>query len=100
MKRILPITGFLLALFAVVYAGDYLSLRFQIPGRRPQFGSVTVRRSYAVPLKNRTTEYMFDPPAPQECVNSLFPHFGDPPCWYLSRHTRQQINVGGAPPGP
>jgi hypothetical protein len=43
---------------------------------------------------------MFDPPAPQDCVYSLFPHFGDSPCWYLSRHTRQQVNVGGAPPGP
>jgi len=48
------------------------------------------------PLKNRTTEYMFDPPAPQECVKLSVSALGDPPCWYLSRHTRQQINVGGA----
>jgi hypothetical protein len=87
-------------LLVVVYAGDYLSLRFQIPNNRQQYGSVMVRRSYAVPLKNRQTEYLFDPPAPQDCVYSLFPHFGDSPCWYLDRHVRQQVNVGGAPPAP
>lgn len=81
-----------------LYAGDYVALRYRIPHHRRQFGSVMVRRSYAVPMKNRKTEYMFDPPAPQECVNSLFPHFGDPPCWYLSRHTRQQITIGEPPP--
>jgi len=84
---------------AAIYAGDYLSLRLGIPNR-PQFGSVVVTREYVVPQKNRSTEFMFDPPAPQACVNSLFPHFGDSPCWYLSRHQRQQTNVGGAAPSP
>jgi hypothetical protein len=80
-----------------LYLGDYLSLRYRIP-KREQYGSVTVRQLYAVKLKNKQTEYMFQPPAPQECVNSLFPQFGDPPCWYLSRHTKQQISVdSGAP---
>jgi hypothetical protein len=83
-----------------VYIGDYLSLRFQVPNHRPQFGSVTVRRYYAVPQKDRSTEYMFDPPRVQTCVYSLFPHLGDSPCWYLSRHTKQEINVGGAAPSP
>ena len=81
----------------LVYLGDLLSLRFRIPNREP-YGSVTVRELYAVKLKNKQTEYMYQPPAPQECVNSLFPHFGDAPCWYLSRHTRQTVNVeSGAP---
>jgi hypothetical protein len=85
-----------LALLAAVYVCDYASLRFLIPKRQP-FGSVMVVRSYAVALKDRQTEYMFDPPTAQTCVNSLFPHFGDTPCWYLSRHPRQQIKVGEAP---
>ncbi len=96
MKKALLIT--VLAL-AAVYAGDYLSLSLGIP-KRPQFGSVVVTREYSVPQKNRSTEFMFDPPAPEACVNSLFPHFGDPPCWYLSRHQQQQTNVGGAVPAP
>jgi hypothetical protein len=81
----------------VLYLGDFLSLRYSIP-KRDLYGSVTVRQMYAVKLKNKQTEYMPQPPAPQECVNSLFPHFGDPPCWYLSRHTRQQINVDSGTP--
>lgn len=96
MKR-LVINALLIVLAAgaLVYAGDYLSLRLGIPNR-PQFDSVMVVRSYAVLMKDRKTEYMFDPPAPQACVNSLLPHFGDPPCWYLRRHKRQQIDVGGS----
>jgi hypothetical protein len=97
MKRIL-LTPVLL--FALVYICDYLSLRYRIPNNRQQFGSVEVRRYYAVPLKDRKTEYMFQPPTQQECVHSLFPHLGDTPCWYLSRHKRQEINVGGAEPSP
>jgi hypothetical protein len=87
----------LILLGVVVYLGDFLSLRYQIP-KRELYGSVVVRELYAVKLKNKQTEYMFQPPAPQECVNSLFPHFGDPPCWYLERHTRQQVNVDSGQP--
>ncbi|MFN7998119.1 MAG: hypothetical protein U0Q18_31145 [Bryobacteraceae bacterium] len=96
MKRILQTAVLAILLSAVfVYAGDYVSLRYRIPGHREQFGTVQVERYYAVPLKDRKTEYMFDEPSPQTCVNSLFPHFGYTPCWYLSRHRRQEINVGG-----
>ena len=99
MKRLLlhTILPSLILLCVVVYLGDFLSLRYQIPKREP-YGSVVVRELYAVKLKNKQTEYMFQPPAPQECVNSLFPHFGDPPCWYLERHTRQQVNVDSGQP--
>jgi hypothetical protein len=24
---------------------------------------------------------------PQDCVRAIFPHLGDPPCWWLARHT-------------
>jgi hypothetical protein len=81
----------------LIYLGDFLSLRYLIP-QREAYGNVTVRQFYAVKLKNKQTEYMFDPPAPKQCVNSLFPHFGDPPCWYLSRHTRRQIDIDSGQP--
>ncbi len=95
MKRIIliPVLYVLLA-GALVYVGDYLVLRFRIPNNREQFDSVMVQRTYAITQKDRKVEYIFDPPAPQTCVNSLFPHFGDPPCWYLRRHTQQQVNAG------
>jgi len=101
MRRNLPIAVLIVILLGwVVYGGDYLSLRYRFPNHREQFGSVQVTTYYAVPMKNRSTEYMFSPAVSQTCVNSLFPHFGDPPCWYLSRHKRQQIDVGGAAPSP
>ncbi len=90
------VTRILLAIVLLalaVWAGDYSSLRWRIPKDRGQFGSVQVRRYYAVPLKSKKTEYMFDQEQAQECVHSIFPHFGDKPCWYLERHTREEIDV-------
>jgi len=95
LKRMLLIPALCVLLAgALVYVCDYVLLRYRIPNNRAQFGRVIVQRSYVIPMKSGKTEYTFDPPAPQECVNSLFPHFGDPPCWYLSRHKRQQVNTG------
>jgi hypothetical protein len=83
-----------MAVFATVYLCDYLSLRLKIPAGRVPLGSVQIQRSYAVTMKNKKTEYMFDPPQSQECVNSLFPHYGDSPCWYVEGHRKQRIIVG------
>jgi hypothetical protein len=95
LTRILLISVLCLVLAgALVYVCDSVSLRYRIPSSRQQFGSVTVQRSYVIPMKDGKTQYAFDPPAPQECVNALFPHYGDPPCWYLNRHKRQQVNTG------
>lgn len=81
-----------IVLAALVYAGDYLSVKFRIPNREP-LGSVPVEKSYAVKQKNGKFEYYFDPPEPEECVRSLFPHFGDRPCWYVERHKRRRVDL-------
>jgi len=90
MKRILFIC--ILAL-AVVYIADYLSLRYKIPKGRAQFGVVKIQSYYAVGLKSGKTEFMFLGPKNQTCVNSLFPHFGASPCWYLKRKKVQRIDM-------
>jgi hypothetical protein len=77
----------------ILYVGDYFSLRYQIPNGRAQFGEVKVQRYYAVGLKSGKTEFMFLGPKKQTCVHSLFPHFGDSPCWYLRRKSVQRINM-------
>jgi hypothetical protein len=100
MKRIFGIMVLTAAgVSAVTYAGDYVSVRFGIPDHREQFDSFEVRHFYAVKLKNRKTEYSFDQPQPMECVNSLFPHFGDQPCWYVKRHPVIQVNLDSSPFG-
>jgi hypothetical protein len=94
MKRPLQaIVIALLVLLALVYVGDYCSVRYQIPHGRSQFAQVTVTSMYAIHVKNGKIQYE---PGDQEidtCVNSLFPHFGDTPCWYLRRHTNKIINI-------
>lgn len=94
-KRI--VTALVIALGAL-YLGDYVSVRYRVPGNREQFATVPVQRFYAVQLKGRKTEYMYDEPETRKCVNSLFPHLGATPCWYAVRHKYQRIDVNSGPP--
>jgi hypothetical protein len=94
MKRLFTwVVVFAVVLIASIYAGDYVSLRYRIPHDRPQFGTVTVTEMYAIHEKNNKTEYQFPPPQDQVCVESLFPHFGYAPCWYLRRHSEKRIDI-------
>jgi hypothetical protein len=84
MRRILVIA--ILGL-CVLYGGDYLV------GRRAPFGIVRVERYYAIPQKDGKTEFVFAPPENQACVQSLLPHLGYTPCWYVNRHRRKRIDM-------
>jgi hypothetical protein len=92
-KRLL---GAVILFLALLYGGDYLLLRLRIA--YPQVGkgidTVTMERLYAIPLKSGKLEYELDPDQPEvtvPCVHSLFPHLGDPPCWYLQRKSDKPI---------
>ena len=85
--------GAMVLLSALVYAADYLSLRLRIPPSRQPFGSVIVQPYYEIHEKNGKTEYDFKDPQPEACVNSLFPHLGYLPCWYLRRHPERKIEI-------
>jgi len=89
MKRILLIAVLLLSL---IYAGDYLALRYRI-AKDTGFGSMTIQRYYAVKQKDGTTQFMFADPQSQSCVNSWFPYMGYTPCWYLNRHKTKRIDM-------
>jgi hypothetical protein len=41
--------------------------------------------------KGGKVEYFFNPPQPTPCVRALFPHESQPACWWLARHSDQQI---------
>lgn len=80
----------------LVYAGDLVSLRVRMLHPKPgnPFETVTALRILAIDEKGNKTEYSVDPLQPQqtaECVHALFPHNGDPPCWYLKRKLAQPI---------
>jgi hypothetical protein len=84
------------ALLAIVYAGDYASVRLRMafPKLGPAFDSVLMERLYAIALKNGRTEYQLDAQQPEvtvTCVRALFPHLGYSPCWYLRRNSQKPI---------
>ncbi len=86
-----------LVLCAVLYAADFLSLRFRVPARE-MFGNVTVHTYYAVKLKSGRTEYDYAGDHDVSCANSLFPQFGMKPCWCASHHTDEQITIDSGNP--
>ena len=80
--------------FAALYGGDYLSARYRIPGNRQTLGTVEVQTLYATPQKNGRVESWVGNSDTETCLNSLFPHLGYTPCWYLARHPRKTIVIG------
>ncbi|MGB8010514.1 MAG: hypothetical protein WCF68_02805 [Terriglobales bacterium] len=83
----------ILVLLAVTYVGDYCSLRYQIPGGRPQFGQVKVNVLYVIHVKGAKIQYEPGPLETDTCSHSLFPQYGYNPCWYVSRHTDKLIDI-------
>lgn len=78
---------------AITYGVDYALLRYRVSANKAAFDTVTVKQVYAVPRNDHKLEYMSGDPQDQTCVNSLFPHLGDTPCWYLRTHTKQRIDL-------
>jgi hypothetical protein len=93
MKLLIRILLAVVALAAVVYLSDYAILRYRISANRNAFGAVTVQPYYAIKQKNGKTEFVSGDSQNVSCVNSLFPHSGYVPCWYLNRHSQQQVNL-------
>ena len=77
-----------LAALALVYLADDCALCL----RHDPLGSIVDQHYDAIPEKNGKVEFALEQPVAQPCVRALFPHRGNPPCWYLSRHAEQRIN--------
>jgi hypothetical protein len=86
IQRILVL---LVAIPAASYIADYAVVRL----RGNPTSDVTVKQYYAIPQKGNRVQYAPADSATEECVQSLFPHGGDRPCWYVNRHTRRQIDM-------
>ena len=79
----------LVAIPTALYLGDWA-----IAGVRGNpTATVTIKQYYAIPQKGNKLQYMPADPDSEECIESLFPHRGDRPCWYVTRHTRRQIDM-------
>ena len=84
-RGLLVILG--VALFA--YLADDLWSRLR--GRPVE--QMKVDRYYAMLDRWNQIEYSTGTPVTQTCVDALMPHFGYVPCWYLRRHTLQQVKI-------
>jgi hypothetical protein len=76
-----------LAVLCALYLGDAFSLRLV----NSPYGTVRVRRYYAMPLKGGKTEYGDAGVENDTCVHAAFPHSGFAPCWYTSRHKEKWV---------
>jgi hypothetical protein len=92
-RFLLRALGLIVVATVLAYLLDYAVLRIRIATNRTPFATVTVHPYYAVPQKDQKMQFILGDPTDQQCVNSLFPHMGDSPCWYLTKHTDQQINM-------
>lgn len=80
----------LLVVFALVFVADWVVLQIRERGGSAH-GSVIVDNADVVKEKGGKVEYFFNPPEATPCVRALFPHEGQPACWWLARHSDRQI---------
>ncbi|MGA2236763.1 MAG: hypothetical protein ABSG23_14935 [Terriglobales bacterium] len=80
-------------LLGIAYGADYGVFRYRLATNHQPFGSVTVEHYYSIAHKDGKAEIIFNPPVQEICVHSLFPHAGDPPCWFLIRHAEQRTDI-------
>jgi hypothetical protein len=79
--------GAILALTAF-YVGDYAV------AKSSPLGSVVVHPFYAIHQKSGKVEFDYSvPPETESCVASLLPHFGNNPCWYVTKHKSKKIEI-------
>jgi len=86
----------LVALCALLYVGDFAwyQVRLFTPRFGPAKGSVHRIRLLAISTKGSKIDYEIDAAHPEEdvpCTHSIFPHGGNPTCWYMVRHANDPI---------
>jgi hypothetical protein len=57
------------------------------------FDSVRIQPLLSFPMKDGKTMFVPGDPQDQQCVRSLFPHFGCQPCWYLNRQKKKPQSI-------
>lgn len=87
------IVGALVVVTCLSYLTDLAVLRWRFNTKHDATDVVIIKPYYAVPRKDNKVEFMPDDPKEETCVNSLFPHAGSSPCWYLKRHTDRRIDI-------
>ena len=87
------------ALLLLIYGVDFVwyELRLHVPKLGAATGSVHRIRLLAIPNKGDKTSYELDMVHPEEdvpCSHSFLPEGGTRPCWYVTRHANDPIQIG------
>jgi hypothetical protein len=82
-----------LVLVAILWIGDWISFRYRLSKGTSgdPLQTMHIQPTYAIPHKDGQAEYVFGQPQNVTCVRSIFPHAGDPPCWYLQKTSSKPI---------
>ena len=80
-------------LVCLTYLTDLVVLKWRFSQKKNATQIVVINPYYAVPRKDHKTEFLSSDPKEETCVNSLFPHSGASPCWYLTRHRDRRIDL-------
>jgi hypothetical protein len=83
----------ILILLVLIPAATYLADFAVVKMRGTPTSNVTIRQYLAIPQKGNKLQYAPADPAIEECIQSLFPHNGDRPCWYVNQHKTRQIDM-------
>lgn len=84
-----------LVLIALIWSGDWICFHYRLSKGTPgdPLQSMQVRPTYAIPHKDGRAEYVFGEPQTITCVRAIFPHGGDPPCWYVRKTASSPIQM-------
>lgn len=85
--------GLLLAVAVLLFSVEELALRLRLPPWRDPIGQIQVHRLYVLKKARNKVDILPAEWEPQDCVRALSPHLGLTPCWWLARHTEQQIEM-------
>ena len=95
MKRLKQILLSLAAVAVGSYVADLIIVRVRMAvyGDTEPYRQLQMNVLYAVPLKGSKIGFTPGQAETDECVRSLYPHFGDSPCWYAARQKTKRVDL-------
>jgi hypothetical protein len=78
----------LIVTLVLLYAVDWTVLHVRA-SHGTAYQTIQVHQFLSTPLKGQKEEYDYTGDVAEACSNSIFPQAGNPPCWWLTRHTSE-----------
>ena len=92
MRTLIRLVAVSVVVLGLAYAGDVTWVFLRTTDHRLPTRTVQIHVMLAVPQKNNRVEFIPGGTETRSCLVSLFPHSGLAPCWYVERHTREEVD--------